>query len=179
MWFDIICGLIVLVGFVFGYKRGFIAQVGSIAGVVFGIVGCNLFASRLAAHFSGPGDTMETQLLANVMSYVIIFAVCYIGGRLLGNLSAGILKVLHLGVLDRLCGAVFTMLEYALVFSILLNAWVSAFPNTVVWSDFEGVKLFVFDLAPTVLGSVSSGNFLEMMNNAVKSAADTVGSVAA
>lgn len=167
MWFDIICILIILAGFVFGYRRGFLAQAGSIIGVVMGIILCNIFASRLASHLIQPHDSMQTVLLANIMSYVIIFGLSYIMGRLLGTSAARILKTLRFGFIDKLGGALFTMAEYTLALSLLLNAWIGAFPGTRIMTNYEGVKKFVITFAPTVFGNNYVKNIFENIGNSV------------
>ena len=153
MWFDIACLIIALVGFFYGYRRGFFAQAGSVAGIILGIVICNIFAGRVTDHFVNPDDSIATVLLTTVMVYVLMFVACYIFGRLCGSALGNIAKAVRLSCLDKIAGAVFTTFEYALVFSLILNAWIGAFPNTELRSDYSGVKRFVLNLAPTVLGS--------------------------
>lgn len=153
MWFDIVCIIIIVAGFAFGYRRGFFAQAGSVFGVLAGVLFCNLFSERLAEHFIEPGDDAATVMLSTVMSYVIVFLGCYVGGRVIGSALRSLFKAIHLGPLDRLAGAVFTMFEYALVFSMLLNAWVGAFPDTKLRTQYSDVKEFVLNLAPNVFGS--------------------------
>lgn len=174
MWFDIICLIIVVIGFVFGFKRGFISQLGSVMGVVFGIICCNIFSDRLAARFIDPDDGPETVLLCNVMAYVVIFIGCYVLGRIIGSSLNVILKKIHLGFANRLCGAGFTTIEYALVFSILLNAWIGAFPGTELRSNYSGVRQFVIDLAPDVLGSPTVSDIYDSMENAVRSTSQSL-----
>lgn len=176
MWFDIVCIVIILAGFVLGYKRGFLAQAGSVGGVILGIVFCNAFAERLSLRFISPDDSPESILLAKVMSYVIIFVICYIVGRMAGSTLASLTKALKIGFIDKLCGAVFTTFEYALVFSIILNAWIGAFPNTKLRSEHDGIKEFVVNLAPEVFGSPTVneifGKVKDMAAGFTESAAD-------
>ncbi len=174
MWFDIICLIIAVAGLVFGYRRGFMNQMGAVIGVVLGIVCCNVFSDELAAKFSEPDDDPGTLLLNNVMAYVIIFALGYIAGRMLGSLFSKGTRALHLGGLDGLAGAAFRMAEYVLVFSILLNAWISVFPGTEFRSDYKGVKRFVLDFAPTVLGSETINDVYSSVHDAVQSTADSL-----
>ena len=153
MIFDIVCLIIIVAGAFYGFRRGALAQIGSIAGVIFGIVCCNVFAKRLAEKFIASDDSPETELLCYVLSYVVIFVLCYLVGRCIGTLLSKIAKTLHLSPIDRICGTVFTILECTLVFSIMLNAYIGAFPNASLRTDNEKVKQFVLNFAPTVLGS--------------------------
>lgn len=153
MWFDIICIIVILAGFTFGYRRGILAQTGSIIGVVAGIILCRVFAGSLASGLVSADKSVQSVLVANIMSYIIIFAACYIVGRLLGTAAGGLLKALKLGIVDKFAGAVFTAGEYLLFFSLLLNAWIAAVPSTRILSDYDGLKEFAIGFAPAVLGN--------------------------
>ena len=166
MWFDIACCIIIAVGFVMGFRRGFLAQLSSIAGVILGVICCRLFAEKVAQYFTAPDAAFATILLINVLSYVIIFILCYVTCRLVGSLLAGGFKALHLGFANRLCGAVFTTLEYTLVFSMALNAWTGVFPDTAIDTDYKGVRRFVLNFAPTVLGSPTVAEIVAAVNAA-------------
>lgn len=167
MLFDILTLIIVAVGCFLGFRRGLMAQVGSVFGILAGIICCNIFGHEIAAHFLSEDDGVETLLLVNAMTYVSIFVVCYLLGRLCGHLIAGAMRVFRLGIVNRLCGAAFTVFEYLLVFSLLLNAFVGAFPNTRITSDYEGVKKFVLNLGPEVLGSETIGEIYDKVQNII------------
>lgn len=176
MLFDIICLIIIVAGFVFGYKRGIIAQIGSIIGISLGIVFCHIFAGRLAESFCDPSDDISTILLAKIMSFFIIFAICYIGGRLLGTAASGIVKTIHLGFLNKLLGAVFTMAEYTLFLSLILNAWIAAFPATRILSNYDGVKQFVIDFAPDILGNSDVTDIFSKLADGIATSANNAAS---
>lgn len=169
MLISLICFLIVIAGFLFGYFRGLIAQLGSVFGVILGIICCNVFGQTLANRFTDPGDSLETVMIINVMTYVVIFCICYLIGRFGGTAVSLVTHRLYLGTIDRIGGAVFTMLEYTLVFSIFLNIWVGAFPNTDLKTNNQGVKQFVLNFAPTVLGSKTVNDVFHSMNKKAKS----------
>lgn len=176
MWFDIVCFIIIILGFFIGYYKGFLAQAGAVLGVVFGIICCNIFATRLAAVFIDPTENPQAILLANVMAYIIVFVLCYIIGRLIGKALRNVVKSLNLGFIDRLSGAIFTMLEYTLIFSIILNAWIGIFPDTQLRSDYTGMKKFVLNVGPTILGSPTVSDIFDSMNSAVQATSDAFAS---
>lgn len=167
MWFDLVCILIVVAGFVFGFRRGFFAQTGSVLGVILGVIGCRLFAGDLVAHFSAPDDSERTVLLTNIMTYVIVFAVIYFACRLAGSFLTSLFRALKFGFLEKLCGAVFTTLEYTLIFSLFLNAWIAVFPDTSLRSDYSGVKEFVLNFAPDIFGSRTARDILDSVQSSV------------
>ena len=172
MLFDIICVIIIIAGLFFGFKRGFFAQAGSVMGVILGIICCNLFAEKLAMRFIEPGDSAESILLSTVLSYIVIFVCCYLVGRLFGSGLSTLFRTLHIGCVDRLGGAIFTMLEYTLVFSMILNAFVGAFPNTELRTTHNGVKSFVLNFAPRILGSETVNDVYDSVQTTIGTAAD-------
>lgn len=174
MWLDILCLIIIVLGLIFGYRRGFMAQIGSALGLILGIVCCNLFASRLAATFTETTDDAASIMLNNVMSYIIVFAIAYIGGRLIGSLFSRAIKAMHLGIINKIAGAVYMPLEYLLVLSIILNAWVGAFPNTSLRNNITGVKEFMLDLAPKTLGSETVAGVFEKVKVSLKEQSESI-----
>ena len=151
--FDLVCILIMAAAVVLGGRRGFMAQTGAFIGIIAGIIVCRVFGDDLAGTFTSPADTAGTRMLHTVLAYVVLFGVCYLGGRLIGSALRGTIKVLHLGWVDRIAGAVLKLCEYLLIFSILLNLWMALFPDTQLNSRREGLTDFVVEFAPVVLDS--------------------------
>lgn len=169
MWFDILIILLLIAGTALGWRRGFMAQIGAFVGVVLGIICCQIFAAELGAKFSASADTPGSLLLANVMAYVIIFLACFLLGKLVGRFIVGAARLLHLGALDRLAGAIFKIAEYLLCLSILLNLWIAVFPDTKLRSAHTGLTQSVVDFAPTVLGSKTVKDIFAGIDNAAAS----------
>ena len=167
MWFDIICIVIALAGIFSGFRRGFFSQAGAVLGVILGIVGCNVFADSLVSLFHGPVADAASLMLANILAYVIVFVVGYLIGRLVGTFFSKSLAALKLGFMNRVAGAVFTTLEYTLVFSLLLNAWIGVFPNTRLASEHDGIKSFVLDFGPDILGSPTVSEIFHSVQDTV------------
>lgn len=174
MWLDILCVIIILIGAFFGYRRGFMGQVGSVIGLILGIICCNLFAHSLAQTFTETTDEAATVMWNNVMAYFIVFAIAYIGGRLIGSLFTRAIKAMHLGIVNRIGGAVFMPLEYLLVLSIILNAWIGVFPQTQLRSNITGVKEMMLNLAPKVLGSPTVNDIFDKVKDSLKKQSDGV-----
>ncbi|MBR6747281.1 MAG: CvpA family protein, partial [Muribaculaceae bacterium] len=75
------------------------------------------------------------------------------------NLVKTVTKSLHLTVFDRIAGAIFSLFEWFLIFSLLLNIWQAFRPDIDITSksslaDGRAAKAVV-DFAPKVLGSES------------------------
>lgn len=167
MLFDLVCILIIIAGGYYGYRRGAISQLGSITGVLLGIVCCNIFATRFAEAFIDEGDSLDSILLCYVLSYIVIFVICYIAGRFVGSSLSSIAHKLHLTLFDRIFGCAFALLEYTLIFSLVLNIYISAFPNAKLKTDHGGIKNVVLNFAPVVLGSPTVNDIYNSMHSFV------------
>lgn len=167
MWFDIVCVVLLLTAVVNGYRKGVLSQLGAVVGVVAGILFCNLYAGRLADYFAGENPGAMTRMLDNAMAYVLIFTICYVIGRFFGKTLAHSMRALSIGFIDRLAGSIFCVLEYFLVFSILLNAWIAIFPDTKLRTNYTRVKTLVIDFGPAVLGSSTVSELYGSVENAV------------
>lgn len=171
MLFDIVCILIIVAGGIYGFHRGAMAQIGSIFGVILGIILCQVFGPMLVNSFVSPSENPESYALTTVFAYVVIFALAYFIGRYIGVLLKTTVNAVHLSIIDKVCGSVFTVFEYALALSLFLNAWMSVFPNTALKSNNTRVKEFVINFSPAVLGSPTVKEMYRTVSNAVGNSA--------
>ena len=167
---DILIILIFVVSIVFGLKRGFISQLGSVGGVLVGIVACQLFADELASVFAGSNPDKNDLYVSGVFASVLLFIVGFIAARLVAGLVKTVAKTLHLTVFDRIAGAIFSLFEWFLIFSLLLNIWQAFRPDIDITSksslaDGRAAKAVV-DFAPKMLGSELYEEFVKAMANA-------------
>lgn len=168
--FDIICILIVLGGALYGWRRGVMSQAGSVVGIVAAIILCRVFSGIVAAKFSSPEDSADTVLLHTVMSYAIIFIVVMVAARFLAGTIRKLFESLSLGRIDNLAGAVFAILKYTLVFSVLLNIWMAIFPSGELKSSYnDALPSAVINMAPAVLGSKTAADVFDGINAATDS----------
>jgi uncharacterized membrane protein required for colicin V production len=70
------------------------------------------------------------------------------------------LRALHLGIIDRVAGAVFSVFQWLLGLSVVLNVWLAVFPDSDLRTDNQGAVDAVLTLAPTVFGSETAKNIL-------------------
>jgi len=144
-----------------GYQKGFMSQIGSVIGIVLGIIVCQVFAGTLVDMYSSPTDTANTRMLHQVLAYVVLFTACFLAGRFVAGVGRRTTRMLHLTLPDRIAGAAFNVLEYMLIFSIFLNIWIAIFPGTELRSSHRGLTEFTVNLAPNVLGSETAADIFE------------------
>lgn len=154
---DILIILIFVVSIIYGLKRGFISQLGSVGGVLVGIVACRLFSESLASMFAGDNPDANDQYVSGVFASVLLFIVGFIAARLVASLVKTVAKTLKLTVVDRVGGAIFSLFGWFLIFSLLLNIWQAFRPDIDITkgssiADGRAAKAVV-DFAPKVLGS--------------------------
>ncbi len=116
--FDIIVLACLLAALCIGIKKGFIAQVISLVALCLGVWLSVKFSAPLGQWLSG-----WTSLEGNVpriIAFILISCVTSLGITLLGKVLETIVKVVLLGWLNRLLGAILAVFECLLILCILL-----------------------------------------------------------
>jgi membrane protein required for colicin V production len=118
MIFDIIfLALFALAAFK-GYSKGFILQITSLAALILGIYG----AIKLSSYVSGfLIDKFHLNAdIVPIASFTLLFVAIVILINLLGRLLEKMADLSALGFFNRLLGALFNMVKYALIISVFL-----------------------------------------------------------
>lgn len=161
---DILILLIFIVSIIYGLRRGFIMQLGSVGGVLVGIVACRIFSESVTRFFAGDSPDANDMYVSGVFACVLLFIVGYIAARLVARLVETVTNTLHLTVFDRIAGALFSLFEWFLVFSLLLNIWQAFRPDIDITSGSRlaggRAAAAVVDFAPKVLGSETFKEFV-------------------
>ncbi|MDE6270121.1 MAG: CvpA family protein [Muribaculaceae bacterium] len=150
--FTIVTILIALVGLVLGYRSGLVAQVGQIIGLLGAIVACRMFGP-VAMEWLGPRDPSESSTALTAVAYAITFLVVYFAVLFVVRLIRGVVRSVHLGVIDRIAGAIFRAFVYLLLFSIVLNVWAVVAPGSdLINTRVHPERARVIAIAPAVCG---------------------------
>lgn len=169
---DILILLIFAVSIIYGLRRGFITQLGSVGGVIVGIIACRLFSGHVTHLFAGSDPDANDIYVSGVFASVLLFIVGYISARLVARLIKSVSNTLHLTVFDRIAGALFSLFEWFLIFSLLLNIWQAFRPDIDITSGSRlangRAAAAVVDFAPKVLGSETFKEFVTAVANVGK-----------
>lgn len=114
---DIILGVFLLILAIWGIKKGFIASVIQLVGLVVAFV----VISKMG-HFVKEWLIMEfelSEIIAVIASYILIFIVIMLLVRLIIFMMHRFVEMLHLKWLNRLLGAIFSIINGLLILSIL------------------------------------------------------------
>ena len=137
-WFAV--GLLTL-GFFWGFSKGFVRELMSIASWFFAFIFAPLWGAT-AGSLKPVQDMSQSVRLG--AGYTIVFVGVLIASTFLGNSLRKLLSTLGLGILDSLVGAIFGMLGSVVVlllFTICVN--LSPFKTSIEWthSNFAPVLL--------------------------------------
>ena len=115
---DIIFGIILILGLIQGLRKGLFVELASLIGLVAGIYG--------AIHFSYyVGDwlvekTSWSEQIIKLTAFAITFIIIVVVVSLAGKLLTKVANFAMLGIVNKLAGAVFAVLKYAFLLSVVL-----------------------------------------------------------
>lgn len=163
-YLDIIFIILFAGGAVIGYRKGALKQIGSLAGVVAGIIACQTageWASGIAGSIIGANEPDASELTiytAKVLGYGCLFGVTWLGIWLIASFLRKATRALLLRPVDSVAGSLFLIFKWFLVLSLMLNFWKTISPQSTV---FNGAKLAggalldtVMHIAPITLGYI-------------------------
>lgn len=117
-YIDLVLGILIFIGAIQGFRKGFIIELASVAALILGIWGgikfSDLTAEFITRHTGYQSEHMGT--IAFVVTFIVIVILIHIMGRMLDT----IVKAVFLGFLNRLAGIIFGVLKTAIILSILL-----------------------------------------------------------
>lgn len=139
-----------------GYRGGLMAGLGSLAGLVAGVVACRLLADVVYAVMcrhtdaaSWPAAPYTGMTVACVAVFLPVWAACAIAGKAL----RGLLSALWLGPLDRICGALLGAVKWMFAVSVALNVCYMAAPYGPLFRNGRSALLeAAMEFAPVVWG---------------------------
>lgn len=123
---DIILAIVLVFGAVQGFRKGIIAQLCGVVGVLIGAWLAFKFGAKL-------GDWIGVEL-NDIVASVIVFLVAILVAGLFGRIAAAVLKATGLGIINRLGGMLLSVVEYALILALLLGVF-EQINNTTKWVD--------------------------------------------
>lgn len=121
----IILGVFILAAIV-GWTKGLIGQAGTIAGIILAVVVCRFFGGTVADMIVSPGS--EHAELYRVLVYALTFAVTYLVVKLVASLCTKALNAIHLSIINRVGGVLFSVGAWLLILSIVLNVYLAVAP---------------------------------------------------
>ncbi|MCH9660591.1 MAG: CvpA family protein [Bacteroidetes bacterium] len=114
---DIILGIILLLAFYSGFKKGLFVALASLIGLIAGVFGAIYFSDFAGAYISRWFDWSDqlTKLASFAVTFLIIVIIINMAGKFLTKIA----DFAALGIINKLLGGVFTLLQYAFIISVL------------------------------------------------------------
>ena len=151
----IILGIIIAALIVGAYK-GFVNQIGTITGLILGVLGCRFFGDAVADKIITAGAEHETLYRAAV--YALLFIAIFLCIRFVASLFGKALSALHVRIVDRLGGAIFCAAAWLLAMSVAVNVYLFISPGD--RSHFNTPqkpwRKAVVEFAPELLGFITT-----------------------
>lgn len=116
-WLDAVIAVPVLWGAYKGFRRGLIFEVAMLIGIILGIYLGFKLSGWMSELLSGMID--KDSMLMPVVSFFILFAIIILIMVFLAKLLEGILKITSLNLFNKIGGALFGIIKFALVLSII------------------------------------------------------------
>ena len=157
---DVIMIILAAAGLLVGYIRGLIGQVGSLGGIVLGLVACRLLGSQAAdllrCLVPESAQWQSAEFTVPAVASVALFVVVFVATLLAARALKSVVNSLSLGAVDRTLGAVVCVAKYFLALSILLNLLLAVKPDNEVFTTRHAMDNVPFELvldaAPAVFG---------------------------
>lgn len=121
---DVIIIAIILISIFIGLLRGITREIFSLLSIFCGIIVASRYYQKLSLFFI---SKINNEILANAISFIVIFLVVAIFISLIGIILCKIWRILHLSLFDRVLGAFFGLIR-GIILVALLAILIEKFP---------------------------------------------------
>lgn len=115
-YFDIVAGILLILAIVKGFKNGLVIELASLAALVLGLFGAIQFSSITESYLI---DYIDSSYIG-IAAFIITFILIVIGVHLVAKVVDKLVSAIALGMINRVLGAVFSLLKYAFIISVIL-----------------------------------------------------------
>ena len=169
---DIILGVLLLIGLVRGFQRGFVLELTGIIGLLVGIFGALKYSYITESYLNR--WTNLSAINIEIIAFLISFLIITLAVSILGKILTKIIHAIALGVINRLLGALFGVVKTALFLFILLFIFeyintderliaINKLQDSIVLSTIKEVSSA---LIPSLEGLLESSNLLNSSDEA-------------
>ena len=113
--FDVIVLIILLYGLMMGLIKGFIIEVAGIIALILGVKGSFKFARILEVSLNSYVDWSPKTI--QIASFIILFIIIIYAVSLLAKMITKTLKIIALGIINRIFGGIFGLLKWCVILS--------------------------------------------------------------
>lgn len=169
-YFDIIIIIPLLWGAFKGFKKGLIIEVASFTALFLGVWGGVKFSS-ISAQYLGEMFSVSEKIMP-LVSFAITFILIVIAVFSLAKLLERVIKMVALGLVNKIAGAAFGVLKFTLIISIILTL-VNNINSEVefIESEMENSSLLykpISSLAPRIIPGLKNISINGVVENVLK-----------
>lgn len=113
--FDIITTIILIYGLINGFIKGFVVEVAGLISLVLGVIGAFKFADIFGIYLS-PYFDLDPKII-QTGSFILLFIIIIYTISLLAKMITKTLKVVALGMINRIFGGIFGLLKWSIILS--------------------------------------------------------------
>jgi membrane protein required for colicin V production len=117
-YLDILLAILLLIGLVRGFMKGFIFEIAVVGALFLGTYAAFKLSWMLQPYILKIDGL--SPFTVNIVCSILMFALVCVGLFFLAKLFTGLVDMAALGVFNKILGAVFGMLKYAFITSVLL-----------------------------------------------------------
>lgn len=125
-----------------GLSKGLVSQLTSIAAIVVGIWASSSFSLMLFERLSPELSTISP-LVLRLICFAVIFIACVVALGLVGKIIDKCLKIIMLGWLNRLLGAVFAVLGCFIILGLIAFIFDAAYCQKAVENGITAMPDFI------------------------------------
>ena len=118
-WFDLTVGILLLVAFINGYRKGLIMQLVGLVSIILAAVFGGRLAQTILPHINRIVDLSPE--LARVLSFILAFAAIAVALSLVGRILQRFVNIVFLSFVNRVLGAIIAAGTMMVFLSIFLN----------------------------------------------------------
>ena len=116
--FDVIILIILLYGLIKGFIKGFIIEIAGIIALILGVTGSFKFARILEVYLNSYVDWSSKTI--QIASFIILFIIIIYVVSVLAKMITKTLKIIALGMINRVFGGIFGLLKWCVILSSLV-----------------------------------------------------------
>jgi membrane protein required for colicin V production len=154
---DIALLVLLILGLVRGFSRGFFVEIASVVALIAGVYGAFHFSNFVGSFLKERVDWNENTV--NIAAFAITFIIIVLVIALAGKALTKIADFAMLGLLNKLLGALFGGLKVALILSVILIVLDKMHANVLFVKDadkessvlYKPIKSLVPTIFPTIL----------------------------
>lgn len=153
---DLVILIVAAVALITGAMKGFVRQIGTIVGLVAGILACRIFGSD-AVSYCVPSESEHHSLLTALV-YMLLFVVVFVGIGLIARLLHSVLSALKMGFINRASGALFRLVLWIVFLSLAVNVYLGICPEDTAKFHVQSKpwREITLDAAPKILGYLAN-----------------------